>query len=128
MRRFLEQYSESISCVVFVLEPCDLGIYEVLLPLYFPRSIAEQENACLQLPADVGGMDGEPLFPDRQIRIIDNPQHALHGTILFSNCWAQYLKAEIIKLNFFVFQEKLIFQSQKWGIPCQMCHYLRKIL
>ncbi|XP_015589859.1 protein GDAP2 homolog isoform X3 [Cephus cinctus] len=79
VRRFLEQYSDSISCVVFVLESCDLGIYEVLLPLYFPRTLAEQDNACWQLPSDIGGMDGEPLLPDRQIRIIDNPQHALHG-------------------------------------------------
>lgn len=79
VRRFLEQYMDSITCVVFVLEPCDLGIYQVLLPLYFPRSLEEQENACWQLPSDIGGADGEPLLPDRQIRIIDNPQHALHG-------------------------------------------------
>jgi hypothetical protein len=26
-------------------------------------------------------LDGEPLQPDRQIRIIDNPHH-LHGTLL----------------------------------------------
>ncbi|XP_017796657.1 PREDICTED: protein GDAP2 homolog [Habropoda laboriosa] len=79
IRRFLEQYGDSIACIVFVLEPCDIGIYEVLLPLYFPRNLAEQDNACWQLPNDIGGMDGEPLLPDRQIRIIDNPQHALHG-------------------------------------------------
>lgn len=76
----MEQYSECIGCIVFVLEPCDLGIYEVLLSLYFPRTPAEEENACWQLPNEIGGMDGEPQFPDRQIRIIDNPQHALHAT------------------------------------------------
>ncbi|XP_051174986.1 protein GDAP2 homolog isoform X1 [Leptopilina boulardi] len=80
VRRFLEQYCDYISCIVFVLEPCDLGIYEVLLSLYFPRTPAEEENACWQLPIDIGGVDGEPQFPDRQIRIIDNPQHALHTT------------------------------------------------
>lgn len=79
IRRFLEQYGDSVTCIVLVLEPCDLGIYEVLLPLYFPRNLAEQDNACWQLPNDIGGTDGEPLLPDRQIRIIDNPQHALHG-------------------------------------------------
>lgn len=79
MRRFLEQHGDAFSCIVFVLEPSDMGIYEVLLPLYFPRSRAEEDNACLQLPNDVGGSDGEPLLPDRQIRIIDNPQHALQG-------------------------------------------------
>ncbi|XP_046625614.1 protein GDAP2 homolog [Neodiprion virginianus] len=87
VRRFLEQYSDTIACIVFVLEACDLGIYEVLLPHYFPRTPAEQENARWQLPSDIGGMDGEPLLPDRQIRIIDNPQHALHGdeTVEISN-------------------------------------------
>lgn len=79
----MEQYSDSLTCIIFVLEPCDLGIYEVLLPLYFPRNLAEQDNACWQLPNDIGGVDGEPLLPDRQIRIIDNPQHALHGNGTF---------------------------------------------
>lgn len=83
VRRFMEQYSDSLTCIIFVLEPCDLGIYEVLLPLYFPRNLAEQDNACWQLPNDIGGTDGEPLLPDRQIRIIDNPQHALHGNRIF---------------------------------------------
>lgn len=77
----MEQYSDSLTCIIFVLEPCDLGIYEILLPLYFPRNLAEQDNACWQLPNDIGGTDGEPLLPDRQIRIIDNPQHALHGNL-----------------------------------------------
>lgn len=81
VRRFLEQYSDTVTCIVLVLESCDLGIYEVLLPLYFPRTTAEEENARWQLPSDIGGMDGEPLLPDRQIRIIDNPQHALHGNL-----------------------------------------------
>lgn len=79
IRRFLEQHSDAFNCVVLVLDPSDLGIYEVLLPLYFPRNPEEEETACWQLPSDVGGIDGEPLLPDRQIRIIDNPQHALHG-------------------------------------------------
>lgn len=77
----MEQYSDSLTCIIFVLEPCDIGIYEVLLPFYFPRNLAEQDNACWQLPTDIGGPDGEPLLPDRQIRIIDNPQHALHGKV-----------------------------------------------
>jgi len=67
---------------VFAVENIDVGIYEVLLPLYFPRSLQEQEMALWQLPANVGGPDGEPLLPDRQIRIIDNPQHSLDGELL----------------------------------------------
>ena len=94
----MEQY-DSLTCVIFVLEPCDLGIYEILLPLYFPRNLAEQDNACWQLPNDIGGMDGEPLLPDRQIRIIDNPQHALHGKEIFQcNIAATYKR--LIRYNF----------------------------
>lgn len=83
VRRFLEQQHESggggLETVVLVVESGDSGIYEVLMPLYFPRSLGEERVALLQLPSSgVGGPDGEPLFPDRQIRIIDNPQHQHH--------------------------------------------------
>ncbi|XP_050500642.1 protein GDAP2 homolog [Diabrotica virgifera virgifera] len=78
VRRFFENHGSSIDTVIFVIDKVDLGIYEVLLPLYFPRSKLEEESARYQLPSDTGGPDGEPIMPDRQIRIIDNPQHALH--------------------------------------------------
>jgi hypothetical protein len=71
-----------LDLVVFAVENIDVGIYEVLLPLYFPRSLQEEEMALWQLPVNVGGPDGEPLLPDRQIRIIDNPQHSLDGELL----------------------------------------------
>ncbi|XP_046996346.1 protein GDAP2 homolog [Schistocerca americana] len=77
VRRFLEKHHSSLETVIFAVENTDLGIYEVLLPLYFPRSLQEEENALWQLPSDVGGLYGEPVYPDRQIRIIDNPQHSL---------------------------------------------------
>ena len=82
VRRFLEQHGNCLDLVVFAVENIDVGIYEVLLPLYFPRSLQEQEMALWQLPANVGGPDGEHLLPDRQIRIIDNPQHSLDGELL----------------------------------------------
>lgn len=75
MRRFLEAFPDAFDVIVFVVEPTDIGIYEILLPLYFPRSQAEEEAARWQLPADIGGPRGEPLLPDRQIRIIDNPHN-----------------------------------------------------
>lgn len=70
--------------MIFAVERNDVGIYEVLLPLYFPRTKHEQETARWQLPSDVGGIDGEPIQMDRQIRIIDNPQHALHRKFIFT--------------------------------------------
>lgn len=93
VRRFLENHGNSLNTIVFVVENSDLGIYEVLMPLYFPRSKYEEESACWQLPSNVGGPDGEPLLPDRQIRIIDNPQHSLH-------CKSFFILFEIIKLKF----------------------------
>ncbi|KAJ8982771.1 hypothetical protein NQ317_018183 [Molorchus minor] len=78
VRRFLDHHGSSLDTVIFVVDKVDLGIYEVLLPLYFPRSMFEEEAAKYQLPGNVGGPDGEPIMPDRQIRIIDNPQHTLH--------------------------------------------------
>ncbi|XP_076253829.1 protein GDAP2 homolog isoform X2 [Rhynchophorus ferrugineus] len=79
VRRFLERHGTALDTVIFVADKLDLSIYEVLLPLYFPRSKQEEDVARYQLPSDIGGADGEPVMPDRQIRIIDNPQHALHA-------------------------------------------------
>lgn len=74
-RRFLEQYKS--ETVVLCLESHDRGIYEVLAPLYFPRNDVEESSALWKLPRDIGGILGEPQYPDRQIRIIHNPQHAV---------------------------------------------------
>ncbi|XP_026478761.1 protein GDAP2 homolog isoform X2 [Ctenocephalides felis] len=79
IRRFLETYGSTMHTIVLALQNSDAGIYEVLLPLYFPRTEAEEESARWQLPENVGGLLGEPLQPDRQIRIIDNPRHAYHS-------------------------------------------------
>ncbi|XP_065342839.1 protein GDAP2 homolog isoform X2 [Cloeon dipterum] len=75
VRRFLDKYSSCLDKVVLTVENSDAGIYELLLPLYFPRTEQEEFHAARQLPNCVGGLDGEPLLPDRQIRIIDNPHH-----------------------------------------------------
>lgn len=54
---------------VCVLQP----VYRKLLPLYFPRS-EEEERACRPLvPADIGNSEGEPIVPERQIRISEKP-------------------------------------------------------
>lgn len=78
VRRFLERHNTSLDTIIFALENTDRAIYDVLMPLYFPRSEAEENSARWQLPADVGGCYGEPVMPDREIRIIDNPQHTFH--------------------------------------------------
>lgn len=62
-----------MDLVVFAVENNEIGIYEHLMPLYFPRNEAEEEFALYNLPKDIGNEDGEPVIPDRMIRISDNP-------------------------------------------------------
>jgi len=81
IRRFLEQYGDSIESVIFVLDSKNYGIYQVLSSLYFPRSVHEAEYSRHQLPSEIGDLiNGEPVINDRKIRIIDNPQHSFQGT------------------------------------------------
>lgn len=45
VRRFLDNHGSSLDTVIFVVDKIDLSIYEVLLPLHFPRSKQEEESA-----------------------------------------------------------------------------------
>lgn len=101
VRRFLEKHGNGIEAVVFAAsdtEEVRIGapppnaarvpaipfnpdvhvfplqpVYKKLLPLYFPRS-EEEEQACRPLiPADIGNSEGEPIVPERQIRISEKP-------------------------------------------------------
>ncbi|NXX71312.1 GDAP2 protein, partial [Spizella passerina] len=47
--------------------------YQKLLPLYFPRSLEEEMQSLPYLPADIGNAEGEPVVPERQIRITEKP-------------------------------------------------------
>ncbi|XP_072253536.1 ganglioside-induced differentiation-associated protein 2 isoform X2 [Leuresthes tenuis] len=73
VRRFLENHRNSVETVVFAVSDAEEPVYKKLLPLYYPRSQGE-ERACLPLiPADVGNSEGEPVVPERQIRITEKP-------------------------------------------------------
>lgn len=73
VRRFLEKHGDVVEHVVFAVEDVDVGIYELLMPLYYPRSKKEEEYALYYLPKDIGGENGEPFIPERQIRIVEKP-------------------------------------------------------
>ncbi|XP_013421898.1 protein GDAP2 homolog isoform X2 [Lingula anatina] len=88
VRRFLEKHGDSVDTVIFavmeheesreletwrVLCSRELEVYIQLLPLYFPRSEKEAQYAIGFIPEDVGNEDGEPVIPERQIRIMDKP-------------------------------------------------------
>ncbi|XP_048835064.1 ganglioside-induced differentiation-associated protein 2 isoform X2 [Brienomyrus brachyistius] len=73
VRRFLENHGEYLETVVFVVTPVEELIYRKLLPLYFPRSEAEEQSSLPLIPADIGNAEGEPVVPERRIRISEKP-------------------------------------------------------
>lgn len=73
VRRFLEIHGETIEKVVFAVSELEEATYQKLLPLYFPRSLKEESQSLPCLPADIGNAEGEPVVPERQIRISEKP-------------------------------------------------------
>lgn len=74
VRRFLENHGESIENVVFAVSDAEEeSVYRKLLPLYYPRSKSEERASLPLLPADIGNAEGEPVVPERQIRITEKP-------------------------------------------------------
>lgn len=62
VRRWLEKNKRPGQRVVFVLDTADLELYKQIMPLYFPRSRAEEQAALAELPQDIGegGQRGRP--------------------------------------------------------------------
>lgn len=73
VRRFLESHGSALERVVFAVTEQEEPIYRRLLPLYFPRSLWEEQSSLPLLPPDIGNADGEPIVPERQIRISEKP-------------------------------------------------------
>lgn len=47
--------------------------YKKLLPLYYPRTEEEEKASLPLIPPDIGNSEGEPVVPERQIRITEKP-------------------------------------------------------
>lgn len=73
VRRFLESHGSALEKVVFAVTEQEEATYLRLLPLYFPRSQWEEQSSLPLLPPDIGNADGEPIVPERQIRISEKP-------------------------------------------------------
>ncbi|KAM4796477.1 ganglioside-induced differentiation-associated protein 2 isoform 2-T2 [Rhinophrynus dorsalis] len=73
VRRFLEVHGSALDRVVFAITEQEQATYRRLLPLYFPRSLEEELFSLPNLPPDIGNADGEPVVPERQIRISEKP-------------------------------------------------------
>jgi hypothetical protein len=69
VRRFLEKHGADVDQIVFSVDASDLKVYSEILPMYFPRTIAEEAWARINLPGDIGNEDGEPVIEERKIRI-----------------------------------------------------------
>ncbi|KAJ7317749.1 hypothetical protein JRQ81_003911 [Phrynocephalus forsythii] len=73
VRRFLEIHGNTLEKVVFAVSEVEEPTYQKMLPLYFPRSMEEEKRSLPFLPADIGNAQGEPVVPERQIRISEKP-------------------------------------------------------
>ncbi|XP_038127974.1 ganglioside-induced differentiation-associated protein 2 [Cyprinodon tularosa] len=125
VRRFLENHGNSIDTVVFAVSETEEPVYKKLLPLYYPRS-EEEEKVCLPLiPADIGNSEGEPVVPERQIRIAEKP-----GS-LEDDCAEESLELDLVQVGNHAFarmeadvdkQRKLILQGQMSEVAMQKQH------
>ena len=83
-----------------MVDNLEVGLYEQILPLYFPRCDNEEIYACYKLPYDIGGGNGEPLLPERQIRVVDQPiKYSRHTSEINYKDYNKY-KAENIEDDF----------------------------
>uniref|UniRef100_A0A665X5I0 Macro domain-containing protein n=1 Tax=Echeneis naucrates TaxID=173247 RepID=A0A665X5I0_ECHNA len=131
VRRFLENHGNSIEAVVFAVSETEEVVYKKVLPLYFPRS-KEEEKACLPLiPADIGNSEGEPVVPERQIRIAEKP-----GT-LEDDSEEESLESDLGQVGNHAFarmegdvdkQRKLILQGQMSEAAMQKQHQRKRLL
>ncbi|CAH1799843.1 unnamed protein product [Owenia fusiformis] len=76
VRRFLEKYGDTIDTVVFCATEIDEMVYKSVLPLYFPRTVNEENYMAYHLPPEIGNELGEPVIEERKIRILDKPMRA----------------------------------------------------
>ncbi|KAM8977771.1 ganglioside-induced differentiation-associated protein 2 [Pelodytes ibericus] len=125
VRRFLEAHGAAMEKVVFGVTEQEETTYLRLLPLYFPRSLEEEIHSLSFLPRDIGNEDGEPVVPERQIRISEKPvayeddsekeEGGLDLTFIGSHAFAR-MEGDVDK------QRRLALQGQMSGVTLQKQH------
>lgn len=74
IRRFLERHGDSLALVALVVDSeVDESIMNNVMPLYFPRSRAEEAVAVRVLPEDTGNEYGETVVEERKMKIGAGP-------------------------------------------------------
>ncbi|XP_075994683.1 ganglioside-induced differentiation-associated protein 2 [Genypterus blacodes] len=125
VRRFLEHHGSSIEAVVFAVSESEEPVYRKLLPLYYPRSEEEEKSFLPLIPADIGNSEGEPIVPERQIRIAEKPG------ILEGDSEEDSLDSDLGQVGNHAFarmegdvdkQRKLILQGQMSDVAAQKQH------
>ncbi|XP_064413503.1 ganglioside-induced differentiation-associated protein 2 isoform X2 [Latimeria chalumnae] len=125
VRRFLENHGDSIERVVFAVTDLEEATYRKLMPLYFPRSLEEESSNLPLLPTDIGNAEGEPVVPERQIRIAEKPG------IPEENSWEDGLGQDLSYIGSHAFakmeedvdkQRRLILQGQMSEVAIQKQH------
>ncbi|KAK3258281.1 hypothetical protein CYMTET_32667 [Cymbomonas tetramitiformis] len=76
VRRFLEKFGDKVDVIVFAISGPDYSHFAKVLPLYFPRSKAEEDRAQKLLPENTGNESGELVIPERDIRVASGPRGA----------------------------------------------------
>lgn len=71
IRRILEKKQHEFDRIVILVQTGDL--YVTPFFCYFPQTSLDEEIACYKLPTSVGGPNGEPVIPEREIRIKSKP-------------------------------------------------------
>jgi O-acetyl-ADP-ribose deacetylase (regulator of RNase III) len=71
IRRMLEKKRHEFDKIVVHVK--DIESYAASFHSYFPRTKLDQEVACYYLPSSLGGPNGEPVIPEREIRIKSKP-------------------------------------------------------
>lgn len=74
IRRLLEKKrNEFDRIVIHVDQATNKDLYLQSFHCYFPRTQLDEEIACYQLCDSLGGINGEPVIPERKIRIKSKP-------------------------------------------------------
>uniref|UniRef100_A0AAV2K2A5 Macro domain-containing protein n=1 Tax=Knipowitschia caucasica TaxID=637954 RepID=A0AAV2K2A5_KNICA len=126
VRRFLENHGNSIETVVFAVSETEEAVFRKLLPMYYPRSEEEERVFLPMIPADIGNSEGEPVVPERQIRIAEKP-----GTLEEDSDTEESLELDLGQVGTHAFarmegdvdkQRKLILQGQTSEAAAQKQH------
>lgn len=71
IRRILEKKLREFDKIVLHVQ--DVDTYTIPFFCYFPRTTIDEEIACYFFTGSLGGANGEPVIPEREIRIKSKP-------------------------------------------------------